>query len=211
MARIAALLAAALLMAACGGDSDEESSGAENTTTTMASISTTAPRTAPTTPSTTTTTTVAGPTEPTLTDNSSLSTVGLDTVTFGMTVRAAEAAAGTPLIPEDEVGDCYRVRPEEGPEGVSFLVTDGTIERIDVAAGLVSTRSGFGIGTPARQIIDAFADRISVESSAGGQRLVFTPADEADQAFRVIFDTDGTTVTALRAGRVPMVEWDACP
>ncbi|MCP4084963.1 MAG: hypothetical protein GY745_07920 [Actinomycetia bacterium] len=209
MARTSALLAAALFIAACGGDSNEDSGGVENATTTMASITTTAP-TAPTT-TTTTTTTVAGPTEPTLTDNSSLSTVGLDTVTFGMTVRAAEAAAGTPLIPEDEVGDCYRVRPEEGPEGVSFLVTDGTIERIDVSAGLVSTRSGFGIGTPARQIIEGFADRINVESSAGGQRLVFTPADEADQAFRVIFDTDGTTVTALRSGRVPMVEWDACP
>ncbi|MCP5029274.1 MAG: hypothetical protein GY929_23620 [Actinomycetia bacterium] len=207
MARVALFLSFALLIAACGGDDDTAEVPGSTTTTTSTVTTTTAE--APEPPTSTTTPAAS---EPTLTERSSLSTVGLDTVTFGMTVRAAEAAAGTIMVTEGDGGECYRVHPEDGPEGVTFMVTDGTIERIDVDAGLVSTRSGYGIGTPARQILDAFGDRMTVESSpSGGQRLVFIPADESDQAFRVIFDTDGTTVTALRAGRVPMVEWDACP
>lgn len=200
-----------LVGAACGGDDEPPAVTISEATTTTTPDA--VPTTTDSTPSDSTTTTVAsGPTttvdlgEPTLTDASTVSTVGFDTVTFGLTVRSAEAAAGTPLIPQGPVGDCYVVVPDDGPDGVSFVVTAGTIERVDVAGGTNTTRSGLGIGTPQQRVIDAFPERISVTTSATGSTLTFTPADEADQEFRVIFETDGTTVTSFRSGRVPTVE-----
>ena len=73
----------------------------------------------------------------------------LDTVEFGMTFDEAQRAAGTRLaVVEGTAGSsCYRVDPEEGPEGVTFLVSNGTVERVDIDSGAVKTRSGAGIGT----------------------------------------------------------------
>ncbi len=52
-----------------------------------------------------------------------------------------------------------------------------------------------------------FGDSLTTEASdTGGNRVVFTPSDPGDADFRVIFETDGTTVTAFRSGRLPQVD-----
>ncbi len=112
-----------------------ETSDASTTTTTEAAESDAEETEAPTT-------TVLN-----LGTNDSISTVGLGEVTFGMTVAQAQAAAGTDLINCAPTSDCYRVTPAQGPEGISFLVTDNTIERVDIVAGPLTTRSGIGIGS----------------------------------------------------------------
>ena len=76
------------------------------------------------------------PLVPTLSLQSSLSTVGLDEVTFGLTVDQATQAAGTPMLNCEAVTDCYRVAPEFAPQGISFVVHEGTIERVDLGGGL---------------------------------------------------------------------------
>ena len=54
---------------------------------------------------------------PTLSSRSTVSTVGLDTVNFGMTVAEAQRAAGTVLVPAGPTGPCYHVRPPRRPRG----------------------------------------------------------------------------------------------
>ncbi|RMH79140.1 MAG: hypothetical protein D6683_06750 [Actinomyces sp.] len=198
------LVALLPLAAACGGGGTDEPATAPTTT----ASSTTAPTTTSTTTTTTTTLEPAladlGP--PTLDEASHLSTVGLDTVTFGMTVATAQEAAGTALVPLDPLGDCYRVAPVDAPEGIVFVVSEGTIERADITAGPVTTRSGVGIGTPESRVIELFGDRIERQVSADGRvALVFVPRDPNDAAFRVVFDIDDGVVSSLRAGRVPLV------
>ena len=62
-----------------------------------------------------------------LDNNSSVSTVGLDEVLFGMTVAAASNATSACLVPEGAADRaCHYVRPVGGPDGVGFMVTDGT-------------------------------------------------------------------------------------
>lgn len=203
-----------MLTGACGGDDEPPAVTVTERSTTVpgASATSTTLQGAPSSVGPTTTLTPGEPTttidfgEPALNEASTVSTVGFDTVTFGMTVRTAESAARSALVPQGPIGDCYVVVPAAGPEGVSFVVTAGTIERVDIDAGSNTTRSGLGIGTPHQRVIDAFPERISVQTTLSGATLIFTPSDEADQAFRVIFETDGTTVTSFRAGRVPMVE-----
>ena len=223
------------------GDDDPESVDAGATTTTSSAVSSTSSTTTTPPPATTTSIPVACSAEdatpdgtaeeetadgtaedetaeddesvgPTLGPNSSVSTVGLDTVSFGLTVVQAERAAGTPMIPCDPVGDCYRVTPQEAPEGISFVVRQGTIERVDIVAGPITTKSGAGIGTTAERLVELFGDRLERQVlDTDTVDLIFVPTDENDAQFRVVFTVVDGVVDTFRAGRVPLVlETDPC-
>lgn len=191
----------------CGTDPDP---GASTTTTTAAPVSTTTTTTA------VTETTVPEPdaaTGPTLGRNSSLSTVGLDTVTFGLTVNQAERASGHEMIACEPVTDCYRVTPDGAPTGISFVVDNGTIERVDIVGDSpITTLSGAGIGSTDEELDELFGDRLERVDLGGGRTdVVFVPADENDQEFRVAFTTVDGVVESLRSGRVPLVlDLEAC-
>lgn len=153
------------------------------------------------------------PLEPTLDRSSSLSTVGLDEVTFGLTVNEATQLAGTPFINCGLVTDCYRVIPEFAPEGISFVVDEGTIERVDIVGNSpITTRSGAGIGTTDEELTALFGERLERVDLGGGQMdVIFVPQDENDQEFRVAFTTVDGVVETMRSGRMPLVlEPDPC-
>ncbi len=174
---------------------------------TIASPTTTAPDSTTTSPDSTTTspdstTTIA----PTLGGNSSVTTVGLDTVTFGLTVKQAEAAAGTTMIPCSPVSSCYRVAPADAPEGISFVVDSGTIERVDITDGPITTRSGLGVGTDESRIVESLGDKLDRRVNDDGSiDLIFVPTDAADAEFRIIFTIRDGVVDTFRSGRVPLV------
>jgi hypothetical protein len=198
------------LCVACGGDD-----GSPTDTADSSSTSTTSATPASSTVSITTTSVpnkAAKPgakTKPTLDADSSLSTVGLDSVTFGMTAKQAQRAAGTKLIPESTPNtNCYWLTAAKAPDGIRFMVSEGTIERIDIVGGPITTRSGVGIGTPVERVVEFFGDQI--DPSEDGRTLTFVPSDESDAEFRVIFETDGAVVTSLRSGRIPQIRWTDC-
>ncbi len=212
--RVTSILAvAALGLGSCGGGGDEAASTEGTTTTaTAAPAVTTTTSTARVTFDTTTPTVPADRdcTASSFNADSSVSTVGLDAVVFGMTPASAEAATNSCLIADrDSNRDCYYVRPAGGPEGVAFLVTEGTIERVDVYAGTITTRSGIGIGSTEQQVRDLFGAQIEDRAHPtidGGSELLFVPQDEADRQFRVIFEIDGGTVIGYRSGRLPQID-----
>ena len=126
-----------------------------------------------------------------------------------MTVAEAEQAAGSNL-PVDGAKNpkCFVVKPEKGIEGVSFLISDGRVERVDIASGPVATRSGAKVGSTEVQIKQFYPDQIQTQArpdGAPGNALVFVPKDATDAQFRLVFLTDGTSVQSYRAGRVPQV------
>ena len=135
-----------------------------------------------------------------------MSTVGLDTVNFGMTVQQAQEAAGTLLVPIDSVGSCYHVVPHDAPEGIVFVVHSGTIERVDINSGPITTRSGIGVGTADDVVIQLFGDAIERSVRTDGTvDLIFVPSDAGDANFRVVFNTHEGQVRAFKSGRVPMI------
>ena len=193
-------------------DDDDDGQSAkvgDATTTTTTTTSTTTVK-----PTTTTITTVPpehpnrfGP--PTLSASSTVSTVGLDTVHFGMTVAAAQQAAGTVLVPAGPTGACYHVVPFDAPEGIVFLVHQGTIERVDINSGPITTRSGVGVGSPESMVTDLFGDSIEREVRIDGTvDLVFVPNDPGDQNYRVVFNISEGAVRAVKSGRLPQVMLD---
>jgi hypothetical protein len=194
-----------ILITACGGDDDAS-------VDTVPPVSEAPTTIATTTSSTTTTSTTIPPNfsgEPEFDSASSVSTVGIDVVAFGMTVSQAETALGGTLVPvTDEIdGECFLIRPGGGPTGVELAVTAGTIERVDITNPEITTRSGAGVGMPEEELLALFGERLtSTPRAGGGNTVVFTPADAGDAAFRVIFETDGTAITSFRSGRVPQIE-----
>jgi hypothetical protein len=140
--------------------------------------------------------------------DSSLSTVGLDDVFFGMTIEEASRAADAEFTLPDEQPTCYSITPTAGPEGLFFTVVDGRIERVDITNPAIRTRSGAGVGSSEVELADLFGDRLVTTPVDGGRRIEFVPEDEADATHRIVFMTDGTTVVSMRGGRQEIVESD---
>ena len=192
---------------------------------TPAPTTTTSSSTTSTSSTTTTTTTldpaslgtlppVEGIGSPTLGTSSSLTTVGLDTVHFGMTAAVAQRAAGSSFTPVTPRGECFLVTPDEAPEGITFWIVEGTVERVDIDTDEISTRSGGRIGRTEDWIRQAWPDHIQASPlpDGSGNLLAFVPRDESDQEFRIMFQTDGEKVIRMWAGRLPWVaELGGCP
>ncbi len=147
---------------------------------------------------------------PQLGTGSSISTVGLGAVTFGLTVPAAAEASGSAMLACEPVSECYHVTPAAAPPGISFLVHFSTIERVDIVDGPITTRSGIGIGTTAEHLITTFGDQIEREViDADTVNFVFVPKDASDADFRVVFTVEDGVVTTYRSGRLPMILQDS--
>jgi hypothetical protein len=197
----------ALVAAACGGDdaADTTTTTAAPTTTTVAPTTTTSEATTTTTSSTTTL-----PVNPNIGASDTVTTGGLGPIRIGMNPQEANIAAGYGLALEFIDDSCYYLLAEPVLDNVGFMVSNGTIARVDIFPGSeITTRSGARIGMTEAQIIDLFGAKIETQAHpyvSGGKYLVFVPVDEVDKNFRVIFETDENgIVTSYRAGRLPEV------
>lgn len=139
---------------------------------------------------------------------------GLGPVRVGMTVADATAALGRTLqaLGVDPTGSngCEIYAPQGGPDGVGFMVTAGTIARVDVIGGPVQTTEGLAIGQTEAEAQQRYGGRLAVtphKYTEGGHYLTLVPTDPADASLRIVAETDGTVVTALRSGRLPEVEF----
>ncbi len=202
-------IALALVAAACGGDdsSDTTATTLPATTTTIASTTSTTVAATTTTSSTTTL-----PINPNISATDTVSTGGLGPIRIGMNPQEANIAAGYGLELDFIDDACYFLTPEPVLSNVGFMVSNGTIARVDIYAGSnITTRSGARIGMTKAQIIGLFGDKIKTSAHkyvTGGEYLTFVPVDDEDKNFRVIFETDANgIVTSYRSGRLPEVGW----
>jgi hypothetical protein len=149
--------------------------------------------------------------EPSLTESVEVTTAGIGDITWGMTVDQAQVAAGTALVRQDGGTDtCWVVIPAEAPEGISFVVVDGEIGRVDIASPGIDTPSGAGVGMSETELQELFPDRLRQADTPSGRSFTFVPNDPGESELRIVFETDGTNVTSYRAGRVPIVEAPGC-
>lgn len=210
MRRAGVLLAALLVaLAACGG-SDAESTTTSSTTTQATTTTTAATTTTTTQPTTTTTTEPA----PALTTDASVTLRALGPVVIGMSVEDAAAAAGMTLSGalDPEVSDtCYYVTPDASIKGVSFMVYEDVVARIEIdEPSEITTRSGAGIGTTLEELEDMYPDNLQETDEAvfDGQAVGFVPNDEEDSEYRIFFELDeDDTVIRYRVGIKPAVDF----
>lgn len=153
-----------------------------------------------------------------LTERSRLSLTSLGSVRLGMTVEGGSRAAGTPLVQTSSGGEewgCLYYKPQGGPDGVSFMVIDGKIVRIEILSNRnITTLSGAKIGDTEEKILSLYPGQIEVTPHPyvggpprNGHYLTFVPRDARDRNYRLIFETSNNRVTRFRSGQLPEVEY----
>jgi hypothetical protein len=160
----------------------------------------------------------------TLTQQSKLAIDGIGPVRVGMTIAEAEHSAKVRFIDNERGESCYYIRPQGGPQGLSFMVISprqdnrnyrniDRIARVDVLPGSrITTVRGAKIGDTEQRIKSLYPGQIRVTPheytfSQGGHYLTFIPKDERDASYRLVFETLNNKVTVFRSGRLPEVEY----
>lgn len=135
---------------------------------------------------------------------------GIGPVRAGMTLAQLSAAAGETLRPEYEINDsCDYVTPKFLPQGVSVLIVDDSVGRVDVTEKGVLTKEGVGVGDLESRVLSLYGARAHVEphkytGPTGHYVIVEQPGDTLH---RIVFETDGRVVEMYRAGRRPAVDY----
>lgn len=223
---LAVVVSLLIFATACGGggDSDSAETGEPDAvvepTATDVPEPTATPIVLPTsTPGPTATPTPSGPLEnPTpsaillttaFTNYSVVTTLGIDKVRFGMYETDAANAVETSWERVDEgFGNinCYAVKPTNGPEGVELWVYYGRVERVDIEHPDIRTPSALGLGRTLAELQGQLGDRLShVDNSDGSVTATFTPTDEGDNDFRMVFELVDDQVVSYRSGRQNIV------
>lgn len=148
-----------------------------------------------------------------LTTKSKVASNGIGPIVVGMTVEEAAFAGGVKLKQQPSGGEeygCLIYKPE-GFEQLWFMVTNGSIARVDVGTQDITTFSGAKVGDSEAKIKSLYPGKIETEPHkyvSGGNYLTFVPKDKADKNYRVIFETDAQgKVTSFRAGKLPEVQY----
>lgn len=139
---------------------------------------------------------------------------GIGPIRVGMTVNQATQAAGTKLVQTPSGGEengCLYFQPQRQPKGVSFMVINNRIARIDIRENQrITTAKGAKIGDSETRIKSLYPRQIEVTPHKyvqNGHYLTFVPKDNVDKNYRLLFETDGTRVTRYRSGKLPEVEF----
>jgi len=192
----------AVLACACGRG-DAGSAGAAGDST-AASASVPPASTAPAAPPST------APADPGDFSRWALRADGVGPVKVGMTVAQADSALNGGLDSTTGLEACDYVRPRQGPEGLSLMVVDGRIARVDVVdSARVPTTAGVMPGESEARVREAYPGaRVQPHKyDDRGHYFVVIPGAPSDTLHRIVFETDGTKVTRMRGGLFPAVEF----
>lgn len=137
---------------------------------------------------------------------------GIGPIKTGMTVKEAEKASGAKLKIFDELDnpDCVTAQIVGGKEGISLMVAEGKIARIDVIDKATNkTPGGAAIGWTEDQVKKLYGKAVKVTKHAyvDGHYLTIKSADPKQSKLRYVFETDHGKVTQFRSGREPEVEY----
>lgn len=139
-----------------------------------------------------------------------VSETGIGPLRAGMTLAEANAALGGILRIPSRLAECDFVRPRSVPRHLALMVENDSISRVDVLdSSTIATTSGARIGDTEARIRGLYPGRITARPHkyTDGRYLVVTPANPADSAFRIVFETDGSKVLRYRSGIRPAVEY----
>ena len=142
----------------------------------------------------------------------------LGPVRIGMTVDEAASETGVELrrdFGRQSTSTCYFVTAGAALQGVSIMVLDDRIARIDVdSPSTIATRSGVRIGTPADDLRQVYPNNIrqANDAVADGEALAFVPNDDFDADYRIYFEIEDGQIARYRLGTKPAVDYlGGCP
>lgn len=133
---------------------------------------------------------------------------GAGPVRIGMTVEELRAALGGGLDPLGPAGECEYVVPKGAPKGLTVMVVDGRVVRLDVARGsAVVTSVGVRSGDREKRVkkLLGAATEVTPHKYVDGGHYMSAPTG-VDETWWVV-ETDGRKATDVRVGLMPQVRW----
>lgn len=134
---------------------------------------------------------------------------------FRIGATTAQLAANGDTIPPVSGEDvaCHLVRLPSLPPGARLMLMNDSLARIDIdSTSQVKTIDGAGIGDSEARIAQLYGARLVTQPhkyEPAGHYLIVT--DASDTLRRLVFETNGKTVTSYRVGRRPAVDYvEAC-
>jgi hypothetical protein len=148
-------------------------------------------------------------------DPRTISLEGFGTARAGMSVADAGKALGVKLqetaaAKPDEPAACHTADGVELP-GVTFVIENGKVVRIDVYGAGYQTAKGVRIGMKEGEVKARYPG-IQVTPHKYDSAGHYLTVASKDRKFGIVFETDGALVTSMRSGGLPFVARpDACP
>jgi hypothetical protein len=130
---------------------------------------------------------------------------GIGAIKVGMTVDEASRVANTQIVTDSggTQGSSYGRFKSGKLKGLSFIVSNGNITRVDVNSRGISTIKGAKVGDSEDKVKSLYTGQITVDKLQYlqyGHTLTVTPKNKADQKYLLIFETDGKRITKFRSG-----------
>lgn len=137
-----------------------------------------------------------------LQDRQRLSFTGIGPVRIGMTEAQLRGVLKEKVERSDLEEDCAYLEP--AATGISFMLLNSRLARVDITAGAWLTEAGAGIGTSEADIHRLYP-RVRVEphpyyDEGLGHYLRMTPTNPGLSRYELLLETEGGKVTSFRAG-----------
>jgi hypothetical protein len=143
--------------------------------------------------------------------NLSVSFRGIGALEAGMNPTQAYGAMGIagPIPAVSAWKDCDYASLGKLSPGVSIMVENGTIARVEVKDSLTQTAEGAHVGDSEARIHALYGNRVEVQPHKyiDGHYLIVRSSDPRDSLYRLVFETDGKAVLEYRSGRTPPVHY----
>lgn len=133
-------------------------------------------------------------------------------VTFGMAPGAATKAfpvtlEGYDTADSNEPDRCFEMFAAEPVHGVSFLIEQQKVGRVDFLTDAVKTADGFGIGTPVDDIRGKFG--AAAADAPNKYEPEVTDLTVTQGATKFVFEIQDGKVRGWRAGVAPTIDYTA--
>jgi hypothetical protein len=134
---------------------------------------------------------------------------GAGPVRIGMSVTLVRRILGDAKArlsgnePDVPLTECAYLLSKRIPEGLGFMFANGRVVRIDVYEGSTRTSAGARIGDSEDRIKRLYPSHLTTEPHRyvdDGHYLYYSPNITSGQKVRIVFETDGQTVTSFRVG-----------
>ncbi|GAB3346879.1 hypothetical protein [Marilutibacter aestuarii] len=126
---------------------------------------------------------------------------------IGMKQDELEQVLGSSLVLDLDVGGCQYLSAKSGHEGVSFMIIDGHLARVDITNSAIKTFSGIEVGSTQESTVATYPRiQVSQHHYAGPQGSYLTQYSQ-DNRFGIRFETDNNRVEIYYAGTAEAVQY----
>ncbi len=134
---------------------------------------------------------------------------GINWLEAGMSIAIAKDTTHNALeLKGTGQTQCEYATLKDAPAGIWVMLTRGKIARVEVRSGPTATLEGARIGDTEDRLKEIYYTRYDETPHKyikGGHYYTVKPTVSVDIMYRMVFETDGKTVTAIRSGKLPEV------